>query len=108
MTLSDEVQDLFSERGLDRADALVVAKRLGRQIVEESRTTETPLEDVVYEVWGLYDDGKPACWFTREKGDGNVLFTGTFRTKNGGAYVERRRRLSPDELCLLADRDSSA
>jgi len=108
MTLTDEVQDLFSKRELDRADVLLVAQTLGQTIVEESRTSETPLEDVVYEVWGLYDDGMPACWFTMTDREEHILFTGKFRTKTGGPYVERRRVLSLEELCVLVEQDRSA
>jgi hypothetical protein len=102
MILTDAVQNLFAEQGLDRTDALSLANRVGQKIVEESKTSETPLEGVVYEVWGLYGDGKPACWLTTS-GENDVLFIGKFRTKEEGTYVERRRVLSREDLHTFVD-----
>ena len=106
MTLSTDAQSLFSERGLDREDALVAAKALGQQIIDESKSTNTPLEGIVYEVWGLYDDGMPACQFDCPNGTDELVFSGKFRTAGGGSYVERRRTLSVDDLDALVEQPS--
>ena len=103
MTLSTDVQSLFSERGLDREDALVAAKALGQQIIDESKSTSTPLEGIVYEVWGLYDDGMPACEFGCSGDPAEVTFSGQFRSAQGGSYVERRRTLSVEDLRALVE-----
>jgi hypothetical protein len=105
MTLSTDVQSVFSKRGLDREDALVAAKTLGQRIIDESKSTNTPLEGIVYEVWGLYDDGMPACQFDCPD-DGEVVFSGKFRTASGGSYVERERTVSVKDLDALVERPS--
>jgi hypothetical protein len=106
MTLSTDVQSVFSEHGLDRDDALVAAKALGQRIIDESKSTSTPLEGIVYEVWGLYDDGMPACQFDCPDDGDEVVFSGKFRTASGGSYVERERTLSVEDLDALIDHPS--
>ena len=105
MTLTSNVQHIFSERGLDRDDALVAAKALGQKIIDESRSTSTPLEGIVYEVWGLYDDGMPACRFmqTDDADEGDLVFAGKFRSAAGGSFEERRRTLTLEELEALVE-----
>jgi hypothetical protein len=103
MTLTDDVQTVLAEHGLDRADALVAAKTLGQQIIDESKSTDTPLGGMVYEVWGLYNDGMPACQFGCSDETEEVTFSGQFRSEDGGSYVERRRTLSVEDLRALVD-----
>ncbi|MFB6248169.1 MAG: hypothetical protein ABEL97_06340 [Salinibacter sp.] len=106
MTLSTTVQSVFSKRGLDRDDALVAAKALGQKIIDESKSTGTPLEGIVYEVWGLYDDGMPACQFDCPDSGDELVFSGKFRTAGGGSYVERERTVSVEDLDALVQRPS--
>lgn len=105
MTLTDDVQHLFFERGLDRDDALVAAKAIGQKIIDESKSTSTPLGGIVYEVWGLYDDGMPACRFARAEDaeEGALVFAGKFRTAEGGSFAERRRTLTLQDLEALVE-----
>lgn len=100
MTLTTEAKTAFTEAGLDRDDALLAAKVLGQQIIDDSASSDTPLAGIVYEVWGLYDEGMPACRFRMPDPD-EVVYQGHFRTKNGGALVERQRTLSIDALMSL-------
>jgi len=106
MTLTDDAQTVLAEYGLDRDDALVAAKTLGQQIIDESKSTDTPLGGMVYEVWGLYNDGMPACQFGCSGDADEVTFSGQFRSEEGGSYVERRRTLSVEDLRDLAEQPS--
>jgi len=103
MTLTDDAQTVLAEHGLERDDALAAAKALGQQIIDDSQSTDTPLGGMVYEVWGLYDDGMPACEFGCSGDPEKVTFSGQFRSAEGGSYVERRRTLSVGDLRTLAD-----
>jgi hypothetical protein len=103
MTLTENAQTVLAEHGLDRDDALVAAKALGQQIIDESQSTNTPLGGMVYEVWGLYDDGMPACEFGCSGDPAEVTFSGQFRSAQGGSYVERRRTLSVEDLRALVE-----
>jgi len=103
MTLTDDAHHVLTEHGLDRDDALAAAKALGQKIIDESQSTDTPLGGMVYEVWGLYDDGMPACQFGCSGDPEEVTFSGQFRSAEGGSYVKRRRTLSVEDLRALAD-----
>ena len=102
MTLTKDAKTTFAELGLDRDDALLAAKSMGQTIIEESQSSDTPLESMVYEVWGLYDDGMPACQFSVPNDD-EIVFAGQFRTGGDTPFVERRRTLTPDALQGLVD-----
>jgi hypothetical protein len=102
MTLTKDAKTVFDNAGLDRNDALLAAKTLGQQIIDDSASTETPLEGIVYEVWGLYDEGVPACRFQMSD-DEEVEYEAYFRTKNGGAQVQRQRTLSLETLTTLIE-----
>jgi len=101
MTFTTDAQTIFAKHGLDRRDALVAAKTLGQMIIDES-TGEAPLEGIVYEVWGLYNDGMPACRFESTGEGDEIEFIGTFRTK-GGAFVKRHRTMRADEIEALIE-----
>jgi len=101
MTLTSDAQTIFARHGLDRRDVLVAARTLGQMIIEES-TGEAPLDGVVYEVWGLYNDGMPACRFESAGEGDEIEFIGTFRTK-GGAFVKRHRTMRVDEIEALIE-----
>ena len=107
MTLTEDAQTTFADLGLDRDDALLAAKSMGQTIIEESQSTDTPLESMVYEVWGLYDDGMPACQFAVPDGDGDIVFNGQFRTGGETPFVERRRTISADALKALVEEAAS-
>jgi len=107
MTLTEDAQATFADLGLDRDDALLAAKSMGQTIIEESQSTDTPLEGMVYEVWGLYDDGMPACQFSVPDGGDDVVFNGQFRTGGETPFVERRRTISPEALTALVEEASS-
>ncbi|PQJ35512.1 hypothetical protein BSZ35_13670 [Salinibacter sp. 10B] len=102
MTLTKEAKATFAKEGLDRDGARLVAKSLGQQIIDESTSSETPLEGLVYEVWGLYNEGMPACRF-RMSGEDTLVYEAHFRTKSGGALVERRRTLDPAALTTVVE-----
>lgn len=102
MTFTKEAQTLFSEHGLDRDDALIAAKTIGQMVIEDSQSTATPLEGMVYEVRGLYNDGTPECRFERSQGQ-ELTFTGTFRPETGGDFVERKRTFAIEEVQALVD-----
>jgi hypothetical protein len=57
---------------------------------------------MVYEVWGLYDDGMPACEFSVPEGT-EIIFSGQFRTGGDTPFVERRRSFSADALKALVE-----
>jgi len=103
MTLTRDAKTTFAELGLDRDDALLAAKSVGQTIIEESQSSDTPLESMVYEVWGLYDDGMPACEFLVSNGEEDIVFVGQFRTGGDTPFVERRRTFSPDALKTLVE-----
>lgn len=105
MTLTTDAKTIFTKHGLDRKKALVAAKTLGQMIIDES-TGEAPLEGMVYEVWGLYNDGMPACRFESAGEGDEVEFVGTFRTK-GGAFVKRHRTLGADEIEALVEQPTT-
>lgn len=106
MTLTEDAKTTFTNLGLDRDDALLAAKSMGQTIIEESQSSDTPLESMVYEVWGLYDDGMPACEFSVPEGE-DIVFSGQFRTGGDTPFVERRRTLSPDALKALVEEAAS-
>ena len=107
MTLTEDAQATFADLGLDRDDALLAAKSMGQTIIEESQSTDTPLESMVYEVWGLYDDGMPACEFSVPDEGDEIVFDGQFRTGGETPFVERRRTISPDALTALVEEAAS-
>ena len=64
MTISEEAQDAFEELGADHQDASRAAKAIAQQIIEASASEELSLSGLVYDVWGLYNEGSPRCRFT--------------------------------------------
>ncbi len=101
MTLTQDAKTALTDAGLDRDGALLAAKSLGQQIIDESASSNTPLEGMVYEVWGLYDEGRPACRFQMPNGDDEVVYEAHFRTEDGGTPVKRKRTLSIEALTTL-------
>jgi hypothetical protein len=103
MTLTERAQATFADLGMDRDDALLAAKCLGQTMIDDSKTSDTPLASMVYDVWGLYDDGMPACRFSVPNGEDEIVFEGQFRTEGSTPFVERRRTISPDALKTLIE-----
>ncbi|MFP4227425.1 MAG: hypothetical protein ACLFTE_01200 [Salinivenus sp.] len=102
MTVTDDAKDVLADLEMDRDDALLAAKSLSQQIIDDSASTQSPLTGVVYAVQGLYNEGTPECTFAAEEGPA-LVFAGTFRTADGDA-VKRRRRLRPEELRAVVER----
>jgi hypothetical protein len=107
MTLTEDAQVTFAELGLDRDDALLAAKCMGQTMIEESKSSDTPLKSMVYDVWGLYDDGMPACEFSVSNGDDEIVFSGQFRADGSTPFVERRRTIAPDALKRLVEQTAT-
>jgi len=103
MTLTTEAKDALAELGLDRDDALLAAKCIGQTMIEDSTSSDTPLKGMVYDGWGLYDDGMPACRFAVPNGNGEIVFSGQFRADGDTPFVERRETISPDALKTLVE-----
>jgi hypothetical protein len=103
MTLTPEAKDTFADLGLDRDDALLAAKCMGQTMIENSQSTDAPLKSMVYEVWGLYDDGMPACEFSVPNGEEDIVFSAQFRADEDTPFVERRRTIAPDALKRLVE-----
>ncbi len=101
MTLTTTAKDTLTNLGLDRDDALLAAKSIGQRIIEDSQSSDTPLMGMVYDGWGLYDDGMPACRFEGPNGDGEIVFSGQFRAEGDTPFVERQQTISPDALKTL-------
>lgn len=107
MTLTTNAKDTLADLGLDRDDALLAAKSMGQRIIEESKASDTPLTGMVYDGWGLYDDGMPACRFAVSNGDDEIVFSGQFRAEGDTPFVERQQTISPDALKALVEETAS-
>ena len=102
MTIDDQARNMLEPRGLDRDRLLIGAKALAQQMIEESTSSERPLKSMVYDVWGLYNDGQPKCRLTTN-GDGDLVFTAQFHTENDEIHEVKRGAVSVDELKVLCD-----
>ncbi len=102
MTIDDQARNMLEPRGLDRARLLIGAKALAQKMIEESSSSELPLKSMVYDVWGLYNDGEPKCRLTTTT-DGDLVFTAQFHTENDEIHEVKRRAVSVDELKGLCD-----
>jgi len=102
MTISEEAKKVFEEIGADRDVMLTAAKAIGQQIIDASKTDEQPLSGLVYDVWGLYNEGTPRCRFTSPYENRDILFSGFFRVDDGDDnYVVRRKTFSQHEMVEL-------
>ncbi|MFO8232149.1 MAG: hypothetical protein R6U20_05730 [Longimonas sp.] len=102
MTIDDQARTLLEPHGLDRAHVLVGAKALAQQMIEQSAATEHPLKSLVYDVWGLYNDGQPKCRLTTAD-DGELVFTAQFHTEDEDVHTVKRRTVSVEELERLCN-----
>jgi hypothetical protein len=102
MTIDDQARTKLEPSGLDREHLLIGAKAMAQQIIEQSASSERPLKSMVYDVWGLYNDGLPKCRFTTTD-DGELVFTAQFHTKDDDIHEVKRRAVSIKELQRLCD-----
>jgi len=102
MTIDDQARTMLKPAGLDRARLLVGAKALAQQIIEESAASNHPLQGMVYDVWGLYNDGQPKCRLTTTS-EGDLVFTAQFHTQDDDVHEVKRRTVSVEELEQLCD-----
>ena len=104
MTISEDARDAFDRLGLTRDDVLLAAKSVAQSIINDSRESDTPLSGMLYDVWGLYNDGSPKCRWTAPYEDDDLVFSGQFRVDGSDALVVRRTVMSPADLdALIAD-----
>lgn len=97
MTIDEQARSVLEPHGLDRERLLIGAKALAQQIIEDSASTDRPLTGMVYDVWGLYNDGQPKCRLTTSD-DGDLVFTAQFHTENDDIHEVKRHSISVDEL----------
>jgi hypothetical protein len=98
MTVDDEARTAFETLGFDRDDLLVAAKCVAQRVIDNSQEEETPLNGLVYDVWGLYNDGSPKCRWTAPYDNDDVVFTGQFRVEGQDAFVVRRKVLPLSDI----------
>ncbi|MES3629607.1 MAG: hypothetical protein PPP56_05515 [Longimonas sp.] len=102
MTIDEQARTTIEDLGLDRTELLIGAKAIAQEIIEESTSTDRPLQGMVYDVWGLYNDGTPKCSFATNK-DGDLVFTAQFHTDENDVHEVKRRAISPDTLKQLCN-----
>jgi len=103
MTISEDAKTALTALGVDVDEATVAAKAVALRIIEESKETDTPLEGMVYNVWGLYNDGSPKCRLTAPYENDDLVFSGQFRVRGEDAFVVRREVMSRDEMMRAID-----
>ena len=103
MTISKEAKTALDELGVSSDEATVAAKAVALGIIEDSKDSDTPLEGMVYNVWGLYNDGSPKCRLTAPYENDDFVFSGQFRVKGQDAFVVRREVLSKEKLFASID-----
>jgi hypothetical protein len=104
MTIDDDAKQAFEALDLDRDTVLLAAKCVAQQIIDNSRADDTPLGGMVYDVWGLYNDGMPKCRWTSPYENDDLVFSAQFRVREADAFVTRREVLSPDDFqAILQD-----
>jgi hypothetical protein len=96
MTLSDDAKARFDAMGLDYDAMLTLAKAAAQQIIDESQDADRPLTGLVYDVWGLYNDGTPKCRFEAPYDNDDLVFTGQFRREGTEGFVVERTVLTPE------------
>ena len=98
MTISDEAREAFDRLDLTREEVLLASKCIAQRIIDDSADAETPLASMVYDVWGLYNDGSPKCRWTAPYEDEDIVFSAQFRVEGEDAFVVRRKVLDIDEV----------
>jgi len=108
MTISEEAKTALEEIGADHQDASLAAKAIGQQIIAESAADEKPLTGLVYDVWGLYNEGSPRCRFTAPYENRDIVFSGLFRrTDDGDNFVVRRKVMSQNAIAELLQQNTA-
>ena len=100
MEINDDARRLFEEMNLSRDAAEVIAKGLAQRIIDTAE--DPPLQGIVYDVWGLYNEGIPRCRFSIEDASGHVTFEGRFKATNARS-VSRSLTCTPDEMLAVLD-----
>ncbi|WP_098077064.1 hypothetical protein [Longibacter salinarum] len=98
MTISEDVKAALRSLNVSVDEAEVAAKGIALSIIEESQESDTPLEGMVYNVWGLYNDGSPKCRLTAPHDDDNFVFSGQFRVEDEESFVVRRQTISQEDF----------
>jgi len=101
MTIGDDAREAFNELDLDREDLLLAAKSVAQSIIDDSRESDEPLSGMLYDVWGLYNDGMPKCRWTAPYENEDIVFSGQFRVAGSDAFVVRRKVITRDDLIDL-------
>ncbi len=108
MTISDEAKVALEEIGADHQDASRAAKAIAQQIIEDSAADEQPLTGMVYDVWGLYNEGSPRCRFTAPYENRDIVFSGLFRRDDDDDnFVVRRKVMSQNAVAELLRRNTA-
>jgi hypothetical protein len=109
MTISSEARTVFEEIGADHQDAGLAAKAIAQQIIDDSASEEQPLTGMVYDVWGLYNEGDPRCRFTAPYKNRDIVFSGLFRRADGDDdFAVRRRVFSQSEMAELIQKNATS
>ena len=103
MTISEDAKAVLEGLGVDLDEATVAVKAVALRIIEDSQDTDTPLESMVYNVWGLYNDGSPKCRLTAPYENEDLVFSGQFRVAGADAFVVRREVIDQDAFMAAID-----
>lgn len=103
MTIEENARDALEALSWTREDALLAAKSAAQTIIDDSQDSDTPLSGMVYDVWGLYNEGTPKCRWTKPYEDDDLVFSGQFRVTESDAMVVRRKVFTPEELQGMID-----
>lgn len=98
MTISEDARTALENMDVTRDEAVMIAKATALSIIEDSEGTDTPLEGLVYDVWGLYNDGSPKCRFTAPYENNDIVFSGQFRVKGADSFVVKREVIDSDRI----------
>ena len=98
MTIGDDAREAFNELDLDRENLLLAAKSVAQSIIDDSRESDEPLSGMLYDVWGLYNDGMPKCRWTAPYENEDIVFSGQFRVEGSDAFVVRRKVISRQDI----------
>ena len=109
MTISEEAQTAFDEIGMDHQAASLAAKAIAQQIIDDSASDGPPLTGLVYDVWGLYNEGSPRCRFTAPYENRDIVFSGLFRRSNDDdSFVVRRKVFSQHAIVELLQENQTS
>jgi hypothetical protein len=101
MTTSEDAREVLKSLDVTREEAVLAAKSVAQQIIQESKGSDEPLSCMVYDVWGLYNEGSPKCRWTAPYESDDLVFSGQFRVKDTDSFVVRRKVLEADAVQQL-------